>query len=158
MNIVLLGIGQSLRGDDGIGPESIRRWSRQYPSAAADPRVKTRIKETPGLDLLDDLEQADAALIVDAVSTGAPPGTIHILPSVPETGMSAAEKTAHGFGVAETLAVARRTGRRLPGEIRLIGIEGADFNLGSGFSEPVRNAVPDAVRAIHTQITAFLGK
>jgi hydrogenase maturation protease len=157
MNIALFGIGQSLRGDDGIGPETVRRWSLEHTSAASDPRVKTYILEAPGLDLLDYLEEADAAVIVDAVSSGAAPGAIHVTPTIPESGMSAAEKTAHGFGVAETLAVARRTGRRLPGVIYLVGVEGAGYELGSGLSEPVRNALPDAVRAIQKQIAAILG-
>ena len=155
MNITVIGIGQPLRGDDGIGPEAVRRWLLSYSPNPSDPLIKTVLLETPGIDLLDFLAEMDVAILVDAVSTGKPPGMVQVFSSFPETGLSAAEKTAHGFGVAETIAIARKSGVRLPGRLVLIGIEGSRYDLGSGLSEPVRQAIPEAVREIQKQVYEF---
>ncbi len=156
MNIAVIGIGQSLRGDDGIGPEAVRCWSAGYPSTAQDPQIHILLLETPGLGLLTDLEPADAALLVDAVATGRPAGTVCVFDPIPDTGLSAAEKTAHGFGVAETISVARKTGAKLPTRLILIGIEGSRYDLGEGLSNPVRAAIPLAVETIQRIVIEIL--
>lgn len=156
MNVIVIGIGQSLRGDDGIGLAAVRQWSQDFPSSTADPRIKTILLETPGLDLLDYFEGSDSVILVDAISTGRPAGEIQVITSVPETGLSAAEKTAHGFGVAETISVALKTGIRLPEHLILIGVEGDQYELGRGLSEPVRRAIPGAAAKIQEKVSDLL--
>lgn len=152
MKITLIGIGQPLRGDDEIGPEAVRQWVRDHPTSAADPNLKILFAETPGLDLLELFEDSDAAILVDAVQTGASAGTVSVHASLPEIGMTPAEKSAHGLGVVETFALAKKIGARLPPQIRLIGVEGSRWGMGESLSDPVRCALPDAVRAIEDQI------
>jgi hydrogenase maturation protease len=150
MKISILGIGQPLRGDDGAGPETVRRWRRDFPSS--DPSIETVFLETPGLGLLEYLEAADAAILVDAVSSGAPAGTLHAvsLPAAPDP--TPGEKTAHGFGVAESIALARNIGTRLPEHLLLIGIEAEGFAPGSGLSDAVRTAIPEAAGKIQETV------
>ncbi|HEX7541063.1 MAG TPA: hydrogenase maturation protease, partial [Anaerolineales bacterium] len=74
MNILILGIGQSLRGDDAAGLEAVRLWQAQHPDSAA--QVQVELYELPGLAMLDLLEGMDAAILVDAVQTSAPAGTV----------------------------------------------------------------------------------
>ena len=156
MNNAVIGIGQSLRGDDGVGPEAVRRWSADHAPTAEDPQIHILLLETPGLGLLDDLEPADSAILVDAVSTGRPAGTVRVFDPIPDTGLSAAEKTAHGFGVAETISVARKTGSRLPKRLILIGIEGGQYALGAGLSDPVHAAIPFAAEKIQEVVSRLL--
>ncbi len=156
MNIAVIGIGQSLRGDDGIGPEAVRRWSAGFPRTAEDPRIHILLLETPGLGLLDDLEPADAAILVDAVCTGVPAGTVRVFDPIPDTRLSAAEKTAHGFGVAESISLARKTGAPLPQRLILIGIEGGQYELGRGLSDPVGAALPVAAEKIQETVSDLL--
>ncbi len=156
MNIAVIGIGQSLRGDDGIGPEAVRQWTADFPQTAANPRIHTLLLETPGLGLLDDLAGADAVILVDAVATGKPAGTLRVFDPIPNTSLSAAEKTAHGFGIAESISLARKTGARLPERLILIGIEGGQYELGRSLSDPVRAALPLAVDKIQEIITNLL--
>jgi hydrogenase maturation protease len=156
MKIAVIGIGQSLRGDDGAGPEAVRRWSTDFPPSALNGlSVRIEVLDTPGLELIDHLQGCDAALLVDAVSTGKPPGTVSVFSAVPDTSLTAAEKTAHGFGVAETLALARRAGERLPGRILLIGIEGEQYELGKGLSASVERAIANAAGAIQGAISEW---
>ncbi|MBN1440577.1 MAG: hydrogenase maturation protease [Anaerolineales bacterium] len=156
MNVVLIGIGQYLRGDDGAGPEAVRRWSAEFPAAAQDPRLQILLLETPGLGLLPDLESADAAVLVDAVAAGLPPGSVRVFDPIPEAGLTPAEKTAHGFGVAEAVSVARRTGLQLPPRLVLIGIEGEKYELGTGLSHSVSTSLSWAVRTIQSTILELL--
>jgi hydrogenase maturation protease len=152
MNITVIGIGEPLRGDDGVGPEVVQRWSREFPSSSSHPKIQTITTETPGINLLDFFEGADAVILVDAEDSGNAPGSVQIHSSFPEAGATPAEKTAHGIGVAETIAIARELGLRLPMHILWIGVEGAQWDLGKELSEPVRRAVPDAVREIQNHI------
>jgi hydrogenase maturation protease len=155
MKISIIGIGQPLRGDDGIGPEAVRRWLKDFPAPTSDPFIETVFLETPGLGLLEYLEGADAAILVDAVSSGQPAGTVHTPSTLTESPWSSGEKSAHGFGVAESIALARKTGSRLPDRLLLIGIEGTDFTMGSGLSEPVRAALPKAAEEIQKAVEAW---
>jgi hydrogenase maturation protease len=155
MKILVMGIGQSLRGDDGIGPEAVRRWSQDHPQPSSETPIETVYLETPGLELLTFLEDADAAVLVDAVSSGGSPGTIRVVTSLSEPSLSPGEKTAHGFGVAETISLARTSGIRLPEPLILIGIEASGFALGSGLSEPVRRAIPQAAEEIQRVVQTF---
>jgi hydrogenase maturation protease len=156
MSIAVIGIGQSLRGDDGIGPEAVRQWTNDFPQTATDPRIQILLLETPGLGLLDDLAEADAVILVDAVSTGKPAGTVCVFDPIPDTSLSAAEKTAHGFGVAESISLARKTGERLPEHLILIGVEGGQYELGRSLSDPVRAALPVAVEKIQETVSDLL--
>jgi hydrogenase maturation protease len=156
MKITIVGIGQSLRGDDGIGPEAVRRWSQMQSPPTRDPLIETVFSDAPGLELLEQLEGADAAIIVDAVSSDSSPGTIRVMSSIPDSHWSPGEKTAHGFGVAETLALAKATGARLPEQLILIGIEGHQYALGEELSSPVRSAIPQVVEEIQKAIFEIL--
>lgn len=152
MTIALIGIGQSLRGDDGAGPEAVRQWSRGHPQSASDPNLHIIITETPGLDLLEWIKDIDAAILVDAAESGEPAGTVRVRATIPAPGSTPAEKSAHGFGVAETLALAGIVGTRLPPRLVFITVEGSRWDMGSDLSDPVRRAIPSAVREIQNQI------
>ena len=75
-NIAVIGLGQSLRGDDAIGLEVVQAWRAQYPQSAAHEDVSVDIVELPGLHLLTMLSGVRLALIVDAIQSGAAPGTL----------------------------------------------------------------------------------
>ena len=77
--VAVIGIGQSLRGDDAAGLEAIRQWQEKFPETASRPEVRVEASELPGFALLDMLEDVDAAILVDAVQSSAQPGTIHRL-------------------------------------------------------------------------------
>jgi hydrogenase maturation protease len=152
MTIALIGIGQSLRGDDGAGPETVRLWSRDHPQSSADPNLHIITAETPGLELLELIRDTDAAILVDAAESGEPAGTVRVRTSLPAPGSTPAEKSAHGFGVAETLALAGIVGARLPARLVFITVEGSCWDMGTDLSDPVRRAIPGAVREIQNQM------
>src|SRR5512139_2985786 len=77
--LVVVGIGQALRSDDGAGLAAVQAWQQSYPESARCSNVRIEMAELPGTGLLALLEGAQAAIVVDAVRSGATPGTVHAL-------------------------------------------------------------------------------
>ncbi len=147
--IVVIGLGQSLRGDDAAGLEAVRLWERSYPETANQAGVRVEYAESPGLTLLSLLAGASVALLVDAVQSGAAPGTIHLLAEANWPAFLEGAASAHGWGVAETLALARQAGLvDLPEQIYLLGVEVEQVEVGTGLSPRVQAVLPEVARRI----------
>jgi hydrogenase maturation protease len=157
MQIVVIGIGQSLRSDDGAGPEAVRRWQAAYPETASRPEVRVELAELPGLGLLDLLEGAEAAVIVDAVQSRAAPGTLLRLGPDDLASFTPDAGSAHGWGVAETLQLGRTLSPSLADcRITLIGIAARRFELGGGLSPQVEAGLAQAVECLEKEIRGLL--
>jgi hydrogenase maturation protease len=151
ISILLVGIGQSLRGDDAAGLEAVRLWQASYHENTPD--VQVEFCELPGLDLLNLLTGTTTAILVDAVVSGAVPGTIHRLDRLQLAAFLPGSNSAHGWGVAETLALGSQLDpQSLPEKIILIGIEASQMELGAGLSRGVKNALGDVAQAIQEEI------
>jgi hydrogenase maturation protease len=156
MNLLVVGIGQSFRGDDGSGIAAVKFWRDSYKSAQ-DPQIRIEIAELPGLALLDLLENSQAAIIVDAMRSGNTPGTIRLLSEDDIASFGKGIGSAHGWGVAETLTLARQLElQKLPDRISIIAIESGQFEIGGHLSREVQNAIPAAARLIEDQIQQIL--
>ena len=153
--IAVIGIGQSMRGDDAAGIEAVRQWSEKYPETAVRPEIQIEADELPGLGLLDTLHEVDAAVLVDAVQSAAKPGTIYRLDEDELAAFISDSKSAHGWGVAETI----RMGRQLDevnSAIRIIGIEIEQVEIGTGLSKSVRDAMPAICEIIEEELSILL--
>jgi hydrogenase maturation protease len=151
MKIIILGIGQSLRGDDAAGLEAVRTWQEKFPGSAG--HIQVELAELPGLGLLDLLTDADAAILVDAVQSSAPAGTLirlgpdDLAAFPPDTG------SAHGWGVAETVQMGRSLYPWLAKvRVTLIGIVGKDFGMGARLSPQILAALDDAAGMIEHEV------
>ena len=100
--------------------------------------------------LIDLMAGRDLVVVVDAVRSGAAPGTLHVRdagaadPPLPSWGAGAT--STHGFGLAEVLDLARTLGA-LPERLVVVGVEAAGFDHGAQLSPAVSAAVPAAVAA-----------
>ena len=103
------------------------------------------------LDLLDDWEGDDLAIVVDAVRSGAPVGTVtltwleHLVDVVLPTG--AARASTHGLGVADVFRLACELGTA-PRRVALVGVEGRDFSHGEGLSAAVEEGAARALSLV----------
>jgi hydrogenase maturation protease len=147
IDTLVIGLGNSWRGDDGAGPAVARGLLDEVPA-------RVRVYEREPVGLIEDWAGADAVIVVDAVSSGAPPGTIHRLDPLSEPIPAAlSQGSTHAFGLAETIELAR-TLHRLPQRLTVYGIEGERFAAGEQLSPPVSAAV----EAVREELRDLLGK
>jgi hydrogenase maturation protease len=119
--------------DDGIGVHAVQQLAADY---SFPPDVEIIDGGTLGLDLLPLLEGLDRLLIIDAMETGEPPGTIRRLtgdevPVAFETRLS-----PHQMGLKDLLAVARLMGTEVP-DMVLLGVQPELIELGMELSPAV---------------------
>ena len=143
MGIRIIGIGTIDRGDDAAGLLVARRLRELHIEAAEHDR--------DGLSLLDAFSGHDHVILIDAVVTGAPPGSIRYwdaaeAPVVPDP----VRGSTHAFGVAEAIQLARALGR-MPARIEIYGIEGAQFGVGAAPTLEVAAAVEELAKEIATR-------
>ena len=157
MKIAVIGIGQSLRGDDAVGLEAVRQWQETYPDTANRPDIKVNVSELPGLPLLELLDGSEAAVLVDAVKCYSVPGTIHTLLPEQLAAFTTDAKSTHGWGVAETLRLDRMLNPDRPTiPIQLIGVEAGQMEMGSGLSKTLEQALPRVCEAIQKEVQTLL--
>lgn len=152
--IKVIGIGQSLRGDDAAGLAAVRIWQDTYQVRVARPNVQVELAELPGIGLLGLLEGASVAILVDAVHSGAKAGTVFILTENQLEAFRDGAGSAHGWGVAETLSLRRKLmPSAIPGKLILIGIEAGQMNLGEALSPEVESALPKVALLIEQYVS-----
>ncbi len=130
--------------DDGAGVKVIQHLDEHF---LLPPDVVLFDGGTLGLDILPQLEGIDRLLIVDAVETGNPPGTLakmtgDEIPIVMETKLS-----PHQMGLKDLLAVAALQGIKPP-EMVLIGIQPENIELGMDLSPKVAARFDDLMRMV----------
>jgi hydrogenase maturation protease len=135
----IIGWGNLDRQDDGAGILVARRLQELGVPAIAHPGG--------ALSLIGEWKDAADVIIVDAVVTGAPLGTMQVWNATEQDLPKALTASTHGFGLAEAVALARSLGQ-LPPRLRVYGIEAARFGLGSEISTEVALAIENTARQI----------
>jgi hydrogenase maturation protease len=147
--ILVAGIGNIFLGDDGFGPEVLRR----APQHLGDSRIRLVDYGIGGMHLAYDLlDEWDALVLVDALPSRGAPGTLHVFEADHETLSGTARLDAHAMDPAAVFASLAALGGRPPPTV-VIGCEVANVDEGIGLSEAVATAVPEAVRAVEDVIT-----
>lgn len=151
MKTLLLGLGNPVLTDDSIGLKVVEQIR---PLLVERSDIEVDEDYWGGLRLMERLIDYDRAVLVDAICTGAEPGTLHLLAvdSIP-TQHSA---SAHDANLATALALGRQAGAHLPADdhILLVGIEADDIITFSEQCSPrVQAAIPRAVEAVMAALT-----
>jgi hydrogenase maturation protease len=149
--VLVIGIGNPDRGDDGCASAVIERLQESAP-----PGVVLRARSGDILALLDEWDAFDTVILVDAAAPLARPGRIHCLDltAVPlPTGLS--HSSTHAIGVGETIELARSLGR-LPRRLILYLVEGERFAAGGSLSPAVAAATDRVAESIRVDIAALL--
>jgi hydrogenase maturation protease len=139
---LIIGIGNALRRDDGVGIVAARLLRDE-------PGVTARIVEHSGEGVgLIDLWRGQGRVIVIDAAEGPPPGAIvqlaaHVEPPAP----GLFHYSSHAFGLAEAVALSHALGD-LPAELWLIGVAGVDWGFGPGLSPAVEAALPTVLAAV----------
>lgn len=117
MDVLVLGMGNILLSDEGIGVRVIEAFQERYDA----PGVEIVDGGTSGMDLVEFLASRKHAIIVDAVRTGAPPGTRVRLEGEQVPAFFRNKISPHQLGLSEVLASLELTGER-PGHVILLGV------------------------------------
>jgi len=135
--VLIVGCGNPDAGDDSAGLEVVRRLGE-----LGDCGCDLRAESAPGVQLLEVLPLAEVILFVDAVTSGAPPGTLYFtsLPSKELESKALGSLSSHGWGLAEVLTLAQTLGRRIP-RLFLLGIEAGTVAQGDSRSAAVEQAI-----------------
>jgi hydrogenase maturation protease len=152
-DVVVIGLGNVLRGDDAVG---VRVIERLRAARDRDPQAlpaQTRLVDggTLGLDLLGTMRDARAVVLVDAARFGGALGAVSILRGDEITRATGTRCDAHPGAVGELLAIARLLGW-LPTDVSMVGIEVAGIDVGVGMSRAVADALPVAVDAVRAEL------
>lgn len=146
--ILILGLGNPLRGDDGVGPRVVAELCRQ----GLPEGVEAVDGGTSGLDLLYLLEGWDRVIIVDAAILGRNPGEfLRFTPEDVHLVGNLVSLSSHSAGLADTLALARALGQTLP-EIIIYGIQPEQMDWEEGLSPAVEASLPRLVKEIRKQV------
>jgi hydrogenase maturation protease len=138
--VLVIGVGNDYRHDDAVGLIVARRLREKNLQL-----VTVREMSGEGAVLIAAWQGADCVIIVDAVQSGAAPGTIFRVEAHREPiSTDFFHCSTHAFGVAEAIETARSLGQ-LPQSLIIYGIEGKDFSVGEGLSPEVEGAVSKAV-------------
>lgn len=145
---LVLGLGNPLRGDDGLGPAVIR-WMQ----ARGLPCGVTAIDGgTRGLDVLLTLAEYRRVFIVDAAGVGRAPGEwLRIAPDLRRLGVETPALSCHAAGLADALALGAALGV-LPEQVIIFGVQPARVDWSPELSAEVRKAVPAVGRAILSEV------
>jgi hydrogenase maturation protease len=124
--LLVLGLGNVLCGDDGLGAIAVHLLRRRY---RVPDGVVVLDGGTLGLSLLPTLEQAHEAILVDAIRADGPPGTFVRLEGDDVAPAVAARLSVHQVGVLDLLEAARWRGR-YPSRLVLLGLVPESIDLG----------------------------
>ncbi|BDT98717.1 hydrogenase maturation protease [Nocardia sputorum] len=148
--MLVAGIGNIFLGDDGFGPEVVRRLPRH-----PDPGVRAVDYGIRGMHLAYDLlDRWDALVLVDALPDRGAPGRVEVFGAAPEN-TGPAPLDAHAMSPDAVFAGVRALGGVLPPTV-VIGCQVACAEEGIGLSEPVAAAVDEAVAAVGDVVAALL--
>ena len=143
--VIVLGVGNIERGDDGAG----RAVARLLRHMLGD-RVEIAEQDGEATSLLGKLQGASAAYLIDACMSNAPPGTVHRIDvhhaPLPQ---ASSDLSTHGFGLAAAIELGRALGQ-LPPRTIVYAIEAESFAAGTPLSELVAAAtviVADRIRS-----------
>jgi hydrogenase maturation protease len=142
--LLIVGCGNPTAGDDSAGLEIVRRLGE-----LGDCGCDLRAEASPGVELLDVFPLADVILFVDAVTSGGVPGTFYLtsLPSRELESRALGSLSSHGWGLAETLKLAKALGRTTP-RLFLLGIEAGTVAQGAQRSPAVEQAMALVIERI----------
>jgi len=148
MNILILGLGNSVMSDDGLGVRAVARLQERFRFPEG---VSVLDGGTLGLDLLPRLEGVDRLLIVDALQIGAPPGTVVRLEGEEVPRAFANKLSVHQMGVQDLLAVAELQGH-LPGELVVWGAQPGSIEMSVELTPPVAGALEEIVDGVVAEL------
>ncbi len=144
-NTLVLGIGNTLLSDEGLGVHLLNYLRVNYPGL---PGVTYLDGGTLSFTLAADIEDCDNLVVLDAAQLDVEPGTVRLLVGADmDAFVGHGKRSVHEVGLADLMSIATLL-NRLPGNRALLGIQPAEFGWGETTSETVARAIPAAAKRV----------
>ena len=144
MRTAIVGVGNSLMKDDGVGVHAIRALQDEVL-----PEGTELIDAGTDPDVAFDLDDFDRIVLIDAAYGGERPGTVYRFPAdTPLDEQGSRRRACHDVGLLETLQrIARKSA-----DVIVFGVEPSEIDWGLDLSSPVRKALPGLVEIIREEV------
>lgn len=149
MRIVILGVGNILLSDEGVGVRAVERFQREY---RVPPGVEVIDGGTAGMELLEDLANATHLIIVDAVRSRKEPGTMVRIAGDDVPVFFKTKLSPHQVGLSDVLATLAFNDEQ-PGGVTVFGVEPVSLDTGMALTPQVEALLP----ALTSHLVAELG-
>lgn len=143
---LILACGNTLRGDDGIGP-CLAEWAAEHLGRHPGVRVICRQQWTP--ELAEEIATAQTVVFVDSSALSAP-GAIQLVPIEPA--QQTADLATHHIEAAQLLSLCRELYGTLPSTALLLTIGIGSTEFGAEFSPAVQRALPQACALLQARV------
>ncbi len=151
--IAIVGCGNPVRRDDGVGPAVIRALK----NTLSDPRVALLDAGTDGIAVMFAARGCTSLIVVDAVTGGGEPGAIFEVPGQKLERAYAPSVTLHDFRWNDALFAGRKMyGEVFPEDVVVLLVEASELGLGVELTAPVLAAIPLVARRIEELVAERL--
>lgn len=150
MKTIIIGLGNPILGDDGVGWKVAQKISDQL-SVISDQSVAVDCASLGGLSLMERMVGFERAILIDAMeSAQGQVGSVRVIPLEALTNPSAGHSaSAHDTSLITALQTARTMGLRVPSRVDVVAVESKNvYDFSEELSPPVAEAVPVAVQAV----------
>lgn len=149
VDVIVIGVGNRMMGDDAVGPVVIDRLVGRLPESVA-------LVESVGdaTHLLDTWRDARLAVVVDAVVSGGVPGSVHRIDGKEGFPSSWRSASTHLIGVVEAIDLGGAVDM-LPDELVVYGIEIRKVEPGVNLSPEVDNAADEVVEMVFADLSVI---
>lgn len=151
MKILVMGIGNTLLRDEGVGVYAVRELeAMSWPEGVefVDGGIFSQ-------DLFHIYQDYEMLVVLDCVKAGGEPGTLHRLEEADLARASRKAVGVHDFGMLDSLLFAEVLGGRRP-RLLVLGVEPGAIEYGEGLTPPVAEALPALARAAEAELRAIL--
>jgi len=139
--VLVLGMGNILLEDEGLGIRALEILRRDFEMPGG---VELLDGGTTGMGLLDDISGRDHLLVLDAVQTGEPPGTLVVMRGDEVPVYFGIRVTPHQLGLADVLATLELSDEQ-PGSVSVLGMVPFSLEMALELSGPVRSRMGELV-------------
>ncbi len=150
MDILVLGIGNVLLTDEGIGVRTLKELERRFSFPA---NVELLDGGTAGIELLRHIRNRDYLIIIDAMKCGQAPGTVVRVEGDDVPAAFRTRISPHQLGLSDLLAAAMLTDE-LPRNLVLFGVEPQSIDIGLDLTETVEASLSKLIEAVADELRA----
>jgi hydrogenase maturation protease len=147
MKTVVLGVGNVLLRDEGVGVHAVKMLA----TCELPKDVEVIDGGTSGFDLIDVICEAERLIVIDAVRAGGEPGTIyHFELQDLEGSLSSFKASFHEIGIIDVIRAAELLGKKP--RVEIFGVEPKSVEVGMELSEEIANKIPHLVNKVVSRI------